>query len=164
MPDRESSIGFLINDVARLLRRNLNRRAQELGLSQAQWRALAYLSVQEGVNQVGLADSLEVQPMTLARLIDRLQEAGLVERRSDPDDRRAFRLFLTDKARPLLDRMWSLAVETRAEATDGLGEGTMQVLAGALRQMKRNLLDAEERVAVNGPAAKKVDEDASGDE
>ena len=163
MPDRESSIGFLINDVARLLRRNLNRRAQELGLSQAQWRALAYLSVQEGVNQVGLADSLEVQPMTLARLIDRLQEAGLVERRPDPDDRRAFRLFLTDKAQPLLNHMWSLAVETRAEATDGLGEGTMRVLTEALRHMKRNLLDAEGRAA-NGPAAKRVNEDAIGDD
>ncbi|MGE4219681.1 MAG: MarR family winged helix-turn-helix transcriptional regulator, partial [Alphaproteobacteria bacterium] len=149
MRDRESSIGFLINDVARLLRRNLNRRAQALGLSQAQWRALAYLSVQEGINQVGLADSLEVQPITLARLLDRLQEAGLIERRPDPDDRRAFRLFLTDKAQPLLDHMWSLAVETRTEATDGLGVGSLQVLTEALRHMKRNLLDAEARVASN---------------
>lgn len=72
MRDPNQSVGFLVNDVARLLRRNFNRRAQELGLSQAQWQALAYLSRQEGVNQVTLAESLDIQPMTLAHLIDRL--------------------------------------------------------------------------------------------
>ena len=142
MRDPDQSVGFLVNDVARLLRRNFNRRAQELGLSQAQWQALAYLSRQEGVNQVNLAESLEIQPMTLARLIDRLQEAGLVARRPDPGDRRAFRLYLTAAARPLLDRMWDLAAETRAEAMAGLPDDRRQALIESLRHVKRNLVAA----------------------
>src|SRR3546814_9002902 len=80
-PDPDRSLGFLLNDVSRLMRRNLNRRVQALGLTQSQWRALAYLSRQEGINQATLADTLEVQPITLARLIDRLEAAGWVERR-----------------------------------------------------------------------------------
>lgn len=143
MRDPDQSVGFLVNDVARLLRRNFNRRAQELGLSQAQWQALAYLSRQEGVNQVSLAESLEIQPMTLARLIDRLQEAGLVARRPDPGDRRAFRLYLTAAARPLLDQMWDLAAETRAEAMAGLADGRRQALIESLRHIRRNLVAAE---------------------
>lgn len=143
MGDPEQSIGFLVNDVARLLRRNFNRRAQKLGLSQAQWQALAYLSREEGVNQVTLAERLEIQPMTLARLIDRLQDAGLVARQPDPDDRRAFRLYLTAAAQPLLARMWDLALETREEALSGLTEDKKQALIDALRHIKRNLAEAE---------------------
>lgn len=143
MRDPEQSVGFLVNDVARLLRRNFNRRAQELGLSQAQWQTLAYLSRQEGVNQVTLADSLDIQPITLARLIDRLQEAGLVARRPDPADRRAFRLYLTTAARPLLKRMWDLAAESREEAMAGLPDDRKQALIEALHHMKRNLVAAE---------------------
>jgi MarR family transcriptional regulator, transcriptional regulator for hemolysin len=143
MNDPDESVGFLVNDVARLLRRNFNRRAQELGLSQAQWQALAYLSRQEGVNQVTLAESLEVQPMTLARLIDRLQEAGMVARRPDLDDRRAFRLYLTAAAEPLLDQMWALAGKTRDEAMVGMRDDTKQMLIEALRHVKRNLIEAE---------------------
>ncbi len=150
MHDPDESVGFLVNDVARLLRRNFNRRAQELGLSQAQWQALAYLSQQEGVNQVTLAESLEVKPMTLARLIDRLQAAGLVARRPNLDDRRAFRLFLTAAAQLLLDRMWALAAETREEAMAGMRDGTKQVLIDALRHMKRNLTEAESEESIGG--------------
>ena len=143
MHDPDQSVGFLVNDLARLLRRNFNRRAQELGLSQAQWQALAYLSRQEGVNQVTLAESLEVQPMTLVRMIDRLQEAGLVARRPDLDDRRAFRLYLTAAGLLRLEGMWALAAETREEAMAGMCDGTKQVLIDALRHMKRNLIEAE---------------------
>ena len=88
-------VGALLVEVGRLLRRNFNRRAQELGLTQAQWQALAHLSRKQGINQACLADLLEVQPITLARLIDRLAAAGWVERRPDPADRRAQRLYLT---------------------------------------------------------------------
>lgn len=143
MRDPDQSVGFLVNNVARLLRRNFSRRAQGLGLSQAQWQTLAYLSRQEGVNQVTLAESLEVQPMTLARLIDRLQEAGLVARRPDASDRRAFRLYLTAAARPLLERMCHLAAETREEAMAGLPDDWRQGLIEALRHMKQNLVGAE---------------------
>jgi MarR family transcriptional regulator for hemolysin len=147
MRNYDDSVGFLVNDVARLLRQNFNRRAQELGLSQAQWRALAYLSRQEGVNQITLADSLEIQPITLARLIDHLQEAGLVDRRLDPEDRRAFRLYLTEKAQPLIDRMVALAAETREDAMAGLSDKEDRAVIRALQRIKKNLLSAE-----NNPA------------
>ena len=145
MRDPEESIGFLVNDVARLMRRNFTRRAQKLGLSQAQWQALAYLRRQEGVKQVTLADTLEIQPITLARLIDRLEEAGLVARRPDPEDRRAIRLYLTPDAQPLLDSMWQFAAETREDATAGLPENDRDHLIKSLQQVKQSLLSAEAR-------------------
>lgn len=161
MLDPGQSVGFLVADIARMLRRNFIRRAQGLGLSQAQWQALAHLSIREGVNQATLAESLEVQPITLARLIDRLEQGGLVERRPDPEDRRAFRLYLTAVAQPLLAKMWTLAAETRTEAMAGLPDEAVTALIETLRHMKRNLLDAESRfgrVAV----AKEAAEDARG--
>ena len=133
MRDPDQSVGFLANDVARLLRRNFNRRAQKLGLSQAQWQAI-----------------------TLARLIDRLQEAGLVARRPDPGDRRAFRLYLTAAARPLLDRMWDLAAETRAEAMAGLPDDRRQALIESLRHVKRNLVAAESGASGNEQPGKAI--------
>jgi DNA-binding MarR family transcriptional regulator len=143
MPKPDHSLGFLLRDVARLLRRNFSRRAQELGLSPTQWQALAYLSRQEGVNQATLAESLEVQPISLARLIDRLQEMDLVARRADPDDRRAFKLYLTPKAQPLIERLWSLAAETQGEALAGFSRAQRDHLVELLVQMKQNLLNAE---------------------
>ncbi|SLN24353.1 MarR family winged helix-turn-helix transcriptional regulator [Oceanibacterium hippocampi] len=140
-------VGFMLSDVSRLLRRNFLRRAQEHGLTQAQWKALFHLARQEGVNQATLAESMEVQPITLARLIDKLAEAELVERRPDPADRRAFRLFLTAKAKPLLDQMWTLARESREEAMEGLSEAERKALVSGLEHMKERLLDAEGRGA-----------------
>jgi len=150
MQDPEQSVGFLMSDVSRMMRRNFNLRAQALGLSLAQWQALAYLAREEGVNQVTLAERLEIQPITLARLIDRLQEAGLVDRRTDPDDRRAFRLYLTEAAQPLITRMRGYGAETRAEALAGLTRDERDVLVRALLHMKQNLLEAERRAS--GPA------------
>lgn len=139
MPASEQSLGFLLNDVARLLRRDFNRKAVGLGLSLAQWRALAYLSRREGINQVTLAEGLEVQPMTLARLVDRLESAGLLERRPDPRDRRAFNLYLTKAAQPLIEKMRELASEAREDALSGLSQEGRQALLEGLAHMKRNL-------------------------
>lgn len=161
MEDPGQSVGFLLSDVSRMLRRNFNERAREHGLSMAQWQALANLAREQGVNQVTLADRLEIQPITLARLLDRLQDAGLVARRPDPGDRRAFRLYLTDAARPLLDRMWAYASETRAEALDGLPDDAREALIGALQHMKHNLLQAEGRSAGATPKAKEADVDVA---
>ena len=94
------TLGFLIADVSRLIRRRFDERARLIGATRAQWRTLVVLSRHEGINQGGLAELLEVEPITLCRMIDRLEEAGLVERRRDPGDRRAWRIYLTDKARP----------------------------------------------------------------
>jgi MarR family transcriptional regulator for hemolysin len=143
MDDPYQAVGVLLVDVARLLRRNFNRRAQALGLTQPQWQALARLSQNQGMNQACLADLLEVQPITLARLIDRLQAAGWVERRPDPADRRVQRLYLTVKAEPLLDDMRALAAETREEAMQGLPDRERRRLIQTLQAIKGNLVRAE---------------------
>src|SRR6478735_5773964 len=131
----EGAFGFLLHDVARLLRRNFNRRVQALGLTQAQCRVILHLSRNEGIQQVALAEILEVQPITLARLLDKLQAAGLIERRRDPSDGRAFCLSLTASAHPLLEQIWTLAAETRAIAIAGLGENERMQFFATLQSM-----------------------------
>ena len=99
-PARE--LGFALHDVARLLRTYSNQRARELGTTRAQWAVLSRLQRCEGVKQTELAEALDLAPITLGRLIDKLTLAGLVERRDDATDRRAHRLYLTEKAAPVL--------------------------------------------------------------
>lgn len=143
VPDPERSLGFLIHDVARLLRRSFNRGVQALGLTQTQWRAIAQLSRNEGINQVTLADILEVQPISLARLLDRMQASGLVERRPDPRDRRAVRLYLTAEAEPILAALRKQAADTHNQALGGMAEEGHAQLIEALQILKRNLLAEE---------------------
>jgi MarR family transcriptional regulator for hemolysin len=141
--DLELSPGFLLHDVSRLLRRNFSRRIQNLGLTQAQCRALLHLARNEGLRQVDLAEILEVQPITLARLIDQLAEADLVERRPDPADRRAFRLVLTRTAKPVVAEIRALGALTWADATADVSLTRMAQFSKTLLDMKRNLLAAE---------------------
>ncbi|MDP6804677.1 MAG: MarR family transcriptional regulator [Rhodospirillales bacterium] len=148
--DPERSVGFLVHDLSRLLRRNFNRRVQALGLTETQWRAIAQLSRNEGINQATLADLMEVQPITIARLIDRIETAGWVERRPDPTDRRAVQLYLTDKAQPILALMQERASETRERAMAGLLPNVRETLIDTLRHMKRNLVEAEAKAARGG--------------
>jgi DNA-binding MarR family transcriptional regulator len=143
VPDPERSLGFLIHDVARLLRRNFNRGVQALGLTQTQWRAIAQLSRNEGINQVTLADILEIQPISLARLLDRMQASGLIERRPDPRDRRAVQLYLTPEAEPILAALRKQAAETHHHAIGTMTEEGHDQLIEALRTLKRNLLAEE---------------------
>ena len=99
---RNREFGFILNDVARLLRTYADYRAAQFGMTRAQWAVLVRLDRSEGLNQSELAEMLDLQPITLTRLLDKLCDSGLIERRPDPDDRRAKRLFLTSAARPLL--------------------------------------------------------------
>jgi MarR family transcriptional regulator for hemolysin len=147
--DLQRTTGFLITDVSHLLRRSFNRRVQDLGLTQAQWRAMAHLSRCEGMNQAALAEQLEVQPITLARLVDRMQVAGWIERRTDPGDRRAVRLYLTDKCQPILAEMHERAAKMFDEALDGVPATARKHLLEALCKMKQNL-SAAEAAASNG--------------
>lgn len=142
-PEPEGAFGFLLHDVARLLRRNFNHRMQILGLTQAQCRVILHLSRNEGIQQVALAEILEVQPITLARLLDKLETAGLVERRRDSSDRRAYCLSLTASAHPLLEQIWSLAAETRAAAINGVTEPQLAQFFSTLQTMKNNLLNVD---------------------
>lgn len=133
------SLGFLISDVSRLMRRRFDERARAIGVTRAQWRTLVVLSRNEGINQGGLADLLEVEPITLCRMVDRLAEAGLVERRRDPADRRAWRIHLTDAARPLLGQLRGIADQMIAQALEGISADRQAALFETLHDLQSNL-------------------------
>jgi MarR family transcriptional regulator for hemolysin len=139
--DLDRSFGFLVHDVARLYGRRFDRNGRRLELTRAQCRTLGYLARNEGINQAGLADLLEIRPMTLVRQIDRMQEAGWIERRPDPTDRRARRLFLTDKARPILGRVWDVAGETQDQILASLSPDEADQLIELLRRVHGSLAD-----------------------
>jgi len=138
----DRSFGYLVHDVARLFARRFNQRALLfLGLTRSQCRVLGYLARHEGINQAGLAELLEIKPMTLVRQIDRMEEDGWIERRPDPSDRRARRLVLTDKARPILARILDLSTEVRREAFANLSEEEGRHLIDLLRRVHGNLAE-----------------------
>ena len=134
-----STVAALLSDSARLLRRRFDARARCLGVSRAQWSVLFALSRNEGINQSGLADTLEVETITVGRMVDRLEEAGLVERRADPADRRAWRLHLTARAHPVLEELRTVADGVMAEALAGIGDAERTLLANILTQVRANL-------------------------
>jgi MarR family transcriptional regulator for hemolysin len=147
MKTGKDTIGFLLNDAARLMRKDFERRTRSLGLTRAQWQALFHLARNEGCNQVTLADLLEVEPITLARVIDKLEAGGLVERRSDPSDRRARLLFLGERAHPLLEELRALGAETREVALAGISEDERNLLMTLLTKMRANLTGREAATA-----------------
>lgn len=134
------SLGFLISDVSRLLRRRFDERARQLGTTRAQWRTLLTLSRNEGLNQGALADLLEVEPITLCRMIDRLEEAGMVERRRDPGDRRAWLLFLTERSKPVLEELKLMAEDLIEGVLFGMNDSARSMLGDSLNLMRSNLL------------------------
>lgn len=143
------SLAFLISDVSRLMRRRFDERARAIGVTRAQWRTLTTLSRHEGINQGGLAELLEVEPITLCRMIDRLAEAGLVERRPDPGDRRAWLIFLTDKARPLIAQLRALADGMMELALGGVDETERASVFEIIGRIRNNLNDFPEGKEAN---------------
>lgn len=135
------TIGVLVSDVTRLLRRRFDARARVVGVSRAQWQVLIALARAEGVNQAGLAERLDVETITVGRMVDRLEEAGLVERRADPADRRAWRLFLTPRAHPILAELQAVALEVRAEMLAGFSPAEESAIQGLLQRLRANLTD-----------------------
>lgn len=135
----QESLAFLLGDVSRLVRRRFDARARAFGVSRAQWGVLFGLSRNEGINQTGLADYLEVETITLCRMVDRLAEAGLVERRPDPADRRAWRLHLTAAAHPLLEQLRVLGAEVVAEGVAGIDPACLETAVTALGTIRANL-------------------------
>lgn len=133
------SLGFVIHDVARLMRWNFDRKSQELGLTRSQWSVLASLKRCDGAQQKTLARLMDITPITLARHIDRLEADGWVIRRDDPDDRRAKRLHLTDKANGILMQLQALGQQVRAEALAGITSDDEEKLSSLLMQMRANL-------------------------
>ena len=136
------TLGFLLHEVARLLRKRFEQISRESGLTRSQWQALAYLAQNEGINQNGLAELLDVEPITLSRILDRLQACDLIERHPDPSDRRIRILRLAPKARVKLFQARELGEIARKEALAGLSEAEGLRLLETLKVLKFNLAEA----------------------
>ena len=143
------NISFVLHDVARLLRKRFEQRSREAGLTRAQWQVLSYLSRHEGIHQNKLADLIEIMPITLARLLDKMEAHGFIERRPNPADRRAWLLYLTPEAHPLIEVMRGNGQKTRDEAFAGLSADAQQQLLQTLCLIKSNLLEACDKPAVD---------------
>jgi MarR family transcriptional regulator, transcriptional regulator for hemolysin len=130
---------FMLNDVARMLRTFADHKAAQFGITRAQWVVLARLDRSEGLKQSELAEVLDLQPISLTRLLDKLCESGLIERRADPIDRRAKRLFLTPAARPLLEKLADLGEELMGTALSGVDRESVQHMIEKLGLVRENL-------------------------
>jgi len=135
----ESDFLFLIYDVAQLVRRHADKRARVHGMTRAQWAVLARLEREPGITQSRLAMLTDVEPITIGRLVDRLEANGLIERRPDPDDRRIWRLSLTPKSAVALEQIAAFRGELHAEMGDGLDAPDLAVLVKCLKRMRVNL-------------------------
>lgn len=137
--EEDKGFGFLLTETARLLRKLIDRRLQPVGLTRAQWAILAALANRDGMSQSELADELEIEKSTAGRLIDHVQAGGWIERRPIPGDRRLWGVFLTPKARPLIEHVETIILETRAEMLNGLSADERGQIARWLRLVKGNL-------------------------
>jgi DNA-binding MarR family transcriptional regulator len=132
------TLPFEISETALALRRAFDRRACSHGVTRAQWKVLFRLSRRPGLRQIELADMLDVEPITLSRIVDRLEEGGLVERVADPADRRAWRLHVTAKAQPLVAKLQALADEMVAEAFAGIDPKNIEITRQVLGRVREN--------------------------
>jgi len=130
---------LLIADVASLIRREADRRARLHGMTRAQWKILFTVERTPGLTQRQIAEMLEVEPITVGRLVDRLEARGLVERRPDSSDRRMWRLHFLEAARPVLAALDVQRDEIRALTTHGIAPEALEALAKMLRTMKTNI-------------------------
>jgi MarR family transcriptional regulator, transcriptional regulator for hemolysin len=139
MNDLDRDLGFLLHDVARLMRKRFEQNAHDLGLTRSQGQVLVHLANNEGIHQGALAEKLDVEPITLTRILDRLEEAGLIERLLYRQDRRVRLLRLTPAAHPLIDAIFAVGAMTRDEAMAGVADEDRDRLFDILARMKVNL-------------------------
>jgi DNA-binding MarR family transcriptional regulator len=132
------TLPFEIAETAHALRKAFDRRACSHGVTRAQWKVLFRLSRKPGLRQIELADMLDIEPITLSRIVDRLEESGLVERVADPSDRRAWRLHVTAKAQPLVAKLQALADEMVAEAFAGIDPKDIEITRQVLGRVREN--------------------------
>jgi DNA-binding MarR family transcriptional regulator len=137
--DLSRNFGFLLNDVARLMRTAYDRRIRKLGLTRAQWWVLTHLFRGDGVSQSALAETLEIEPPTLGRLLDRLEAKGWVRREHDARDRRVWRVHLTEEVEPALRTMRTIAAELRRDALTGISAAERERFVDTLLAIKENL-------------------------
>lgn len=139
MDDLDRDLGYLLHDVARLMRKRFEQNARHLGLTRSQGQVLVQLANNEGIQQGALAEKLDVEPITLTRILDRLEEAGLIERLHYRQDRRVRLLRLTPAAHPLIDDISAIGAQTRGEAMEGVSDEDRTRLLDILLRMKSNL-------------------------
>ena len=132
------TLPFEISETAHALRKAFDRRAVGMGVTRAQWKVLFRLQRQPGLRQIELADILDIEPITLSRIVDRLEEAGLVERVADPADRRAWRLHVTARAQPLIEKLRAVADEMIAEAFGGIDPEQIAITRSVLTRVREN--------------------------
>jgi MarR family transcriptional regulator for hemolysin len=146
-------IAFMIKDVSRMMGTYADQQGRVLGISRAQWTVLVRLERTEGLKQSELAEILDLQPISLTRLLDRLDENGLIERRADPNDRRVNRLYLKPAARPLLDQLATLSESLMGTVLEGIEPESMERMLRDLGRIKDNLRAAIARNASQQQAA-----------
>ena len=132
------TLPFEIGETAHALRKAFDRRAVGMGVTRAQWKVLFRLERQPGLRQIELADMLDIEPITLSRIVDRLEEGGLVERLADPADRRAWRLHVTARAQPLIEKLRGVADEMIAEAFAGIDPKDIAITRAVLTRVREN--------------------------
>ena len=152
--DLSRNFGFILNDVARLMRTTFDRRVKALGLTRSQWWVLNHLFRNDGVTQSELADILEVEKATLGRLLDRMEQKGWVRREGHSGDRRAKRVCLTEEVEPAIKTMRSAAAEMRRDALSGLSASQQEQFVDALLAIKGNL--SKQDNGANGNGARKA--------
>jgi MarR family transcriptional regulator, transcriptional regulator for hemolysin len=143
------TLPFEIGETAHALRKAFDRRAVGLGVTRAQWKVLFKLTRYPGMRQIELADMLDIEPITLSRIVDRLEEAGLVERAADPADRRAWRLHVTARAQPLVEKLRGVAGHLAAEAFGGIDPKDIELARQVLARVRENLTGAPMNKASN---------------
>lgn len=140
--DRLRNFGFLIKDTQRLFTRVFEQKASRMDVTMAECTVLAYLSRNEGTSQARLAEMTGVEPMSVVRILDRMEGDGWIERRSHPTDRRARQLYLKEKAQPLLEQLWKISDEVRALALAGFKAEERNLLIDFLERARANLLES----------------------
>lgn len=153
--DLSRNFGFILNDVARLMRTTFDRRVKSLGLTRSQWWVLNHLFRNDGATQSELAEILEVKKATLGRLLDRMEQKGWIRREGHAGDRRAKRVFLTDEVEPALKTMRIAAAEVRRDALSGLSAAQKEQFVDTLLAIKGNLARLENGSAGNGVRKRK---------
>jgi DNA-binding MarR family transcriptional regulator len=143
-PRPDHNLGFLVHDVARLMRVAYDRRAKALGLTRSQWWVLNHLYFNEGITQSALADLLDVEKPTLGRLLDRLEAKGWIARQADPHDRRAKRVHLTGEVQAVMRALRGIAAGLRNDALEGMDASAQRQLFDSLLLIKANLLRMNE--------------------
>lgn len=154
-PDDDGYIGYVLSDVARLIRTVFDRRVRSLGLTRAQWLVLSRLYRRPGASQTELADMLEVDRASAGRMIDRMEKGHWVERRGDAGDRRVKRLYLTQEARRVHARMWAIAESTVDDALTPLSpleRARFTGLAARVKEQLQSMVGADDAGTAEAPA------------